>query len=52
MSEVYFCETCVLVLKGHAMSEAEWIQHVNANPTHMRALDESDEEEFKEVLKS
>lgn len=42
----FWCETCILRLQGYAMGEAEWIQHINANPLHVRSLDEDDEEKI------
>jgi hypothetical protein len=41
----YFCQDCIFKGQGRAMGEAEWIQHLSANPTHMPALDENEEEE-------
>ena len=52
MSKKYFCSDCILRENGRAMSEVEWIQHLAANPTHGAAIDENEEEEFKEVVKS
>ena len=52
--KVFFCRDCILKDLGHAMSEAEWIQHLSANPTHGAAIDETSEEQddFENMVKS
>ena len=52
--KTYFCQDCILKEMGRAMSEAEWIQHLSANPTHGAAIDETSEEQddFENMVKS
>ena len=54
MSKVLWCETCCLKMDGRPMSEAEMIQHLDLNPTHMAASDnmggDDEEKDFKDLV--